>query len=523
MKRSAPLLRGLFTCISAVITTALYLLLPLRPLVQPIPTTAADPPPPDALPVSAPEIVPQQTDLLFEAEHLPLGGGITTAGERKGASGGLYLTGFPAHDENALVFRINVPTTQHYSVTVCAAASENRRVTNALRTNGVRLSPFSLDDPEHFVQVTFYEVFLEAGENQITIETIDGGIDVDYIALKNDTAAYDLGFATEQTLCTPEPSPEAEKLYDFLREQWGQHILTGQYVPGADAPELEHIRRVTGQLPAIRFSALGTPNDRASVDSAIEWSLHQNGLVGLIWQWNAPGGDSMYARDCSFPLADALKKTDPEKLALLPVDEAQSLAERGQLSEDAVLLLGDIDSVAASLVQFRNMNIPVLWRPLHEAGGGWFWWGASGAESYQKLWALLYHRLTEYHGLNNLIWIWNGQSAAYLVPADTYDIAAADLYLSPETQFGSRCEQFLALARLTRGKKLLALSECSALPDPRCMITDSAVWSFCGLWYGEYFRQAGGNSASLNSDCDLYNLYNSELSLSLNDFLSLYQ
>ena len=186
------------------------------------------------------------------------------------------------------------------------------------------------------------------------------------------------------------------------------------------------------------------------------------------------------------------------------------------------MLLTDIDSIAVSLKKLDNMNIPVLWRPLHEAGGGWYWWGADGREAYQKLWSLLWHRLTDYHRLNNLIWVWNGQSAAYLVPEQSYDIASLDVYLQPRMQFGSRYEQFISLARITNSRKLLALSECSTLPDPEMMKLDESVWSFFGLWYGDYLMNPDGSFNDSNySSSDLYNLYNSELALSLNDFLSL--
>ncbi len=48
--------------------------------------------------------------------------------------------------------------------------------------------------------------------------------------------------------------------------------------------------------------------------------------------------------------------------------------------------------------------MPVLWRPYHEMNGKWFWWGGRpGAENYTKLYRMLFDRLTNFHGLNNLI------------------------------------------------------------------------------------------------------------------------
>jgi mannan endo-1,4-beta-mannosidase len=45
----------------------------------------------------------------------------------------------------------------------------------------------------------------------------------------------------------------------------------------------------------------------------------------------------------------------------------------------------------------------VLWRPLHEADGAWFWWGAKGPKIFKKMWRIMYDRLTNYHQLHNLL------------------------------------------------------------------------------------------------------------------------
>ena len=132
--------------------------------------------------------------------------------------------------------------------------------------------------------------------------------------------------------------------------------------------------------------------------------------------------------------------------------------------------------------------------------------------------------MTDYHNLNHLIWIWNGQSIAYLVSDDTYDIASVDIYLNSDIEFGSRYEQFLALANMTGRKKLLALSECSSPPNLEMLALDDAVWSFYGLWYGEYIMDSDGKfTNSYYSSSDLYNLYNSDRSMSLKDFLAYQQ
>ena len=86
------------------------------------------------------------------------------------------------------------------------------------------------------------------------------------------------------------------------------------------------------------------------------------------------------------------------------------------------LLLRDIDAIAVQLLRLQAANIPVLWRPLHEAEGGWFWWGAFGPENAKTLYRLVYKRLTETHKLRNLIWVWNSVSPAWYPGDDVVDI-----------------------------------------------------------------------------------------------------
>ena len=55
----------------------------------------------------------------------------------------------------------------------------------------------------------------------------------------------------------------------------------------------------------------------------------------------------------------------------------------------------------------------MLWRPLHEASGGWFWWGAHGPDPFKQLWELMFRRFTEVHELHNLIWVYTADPTAH--------------------------------------------------------------------------------------------------------------
>lgn len=470
-----------------------------------------------------PDISKMEVAYSIEAEDImERPKGIRFGNQHGQYQGSGYVHNLPANTQSAFFFPINVPATQHYDITICMAADTDVR--NALRVNEHLLTTFSLDGTGKFTRVTFYGIFLEAGEAVVSIDTIDAGIRLDYLELINDTSIYDIDYKIEPQLCNPNATAAAQKLYSFLSEQWGKQIVTGQYASDERNRELSLIYQLTGQLPAIRFGELGKGDDFLQIEAAMDWHTYTGGIVGLMWQWNAPNGNSVYARDNHFNLARALYAIDIAAIAQKTPQELEALVAEETISADCYLLLQDIDRIAAELTKLANMDIPILWRPLHEASGRWYWWGAYGEEAYRNLWELLYQRLTNYHALNNLIWIWNGQSTSYLVPEDTYDIASVDVYLPADMTYSSRYEQFLSLSRITNGKKLLALSECSALPSIEMMMLDHTIWSFYGLWYGEYIMTSDGNFSDVYySSSDLYNLYNSDRALCLNDFLSLCQ
>ena len=104
------------------------------------------------------------------------------------------------------------------------------------------------------------------------------------------------------------------------------------------------------------------------------------------------------------------------------------IANAGTIPMEAWYLIRDIDAISEQLKILQDNNVTVLWRPLHEASGGWFWWGCRGKDAYQWLWNLMYERQTHYHKLNNLIWVWNGQDPDWYVGDDRCDIIGEDVY-----------------------------------------------------------------------------------------------
>ena len=136
-----------------------------------------------------------------------------------------------------------------------------------------------------------------------------------------------------------------------------------------------------------------------------------------MWHWGAPVGlydteehpwySGFYTDATDFNIADALSDTT---------------------NANYTLLMQDIDSIAAELSKLQSAGAPVVFRPLHEAEGGWFWWGAQGPEPCKELYRILYDRLTNMHELNNLIWLWNSIDPEWYPGDDVVDMVSSDVY-----------------------------------------------------------------------------------------------
>jgi mannan endo-1,4-beta-mannosidase len=193
-------------------------------------------------------------------------------------------------------------------------------------------------------------------------------------------------------------------------------------------------------------------------------------------------------------------------------DVARAMYDRD--SNERRLILRDLDAIAAELRRLQDAGVPVLWRPLHEASGGWFWWGARGADPYLALWRLVYDRLVNHHGLHNLIWVWNGQHRDWY-PGDAYvDIVAEDIY-DAERDYEPQEAKYAAAARYASMPKLVALSETGALLDPARLRGSSARWSWFTLWSGDFARTETWNEDSMKRE-----VYGSDFVITLDELPS---
>lgn len=251
--------------------------------------------------------------------------------------------------------------------------------------------------------------------NPIAVDA-DGNIDMD-VALKYETDVDALIKKLEAK--TPDGSKpvsentneETLELFNYLKSVYGKQIIAGQQY--SDASQFENIMyyNTTGDMPAIMgfdfLYAQGTDTpDYTQIEEAIKWHNEQNGIVAFCWHWKVPVDMSDKSVKGTAFYSDEIRDFSLEKAVTPGTDEYK-------------VIIKDIDTIALYLQRLETAGVPVIWRPLHEASGAWFWWGVKDRDTYdkqlyQKLWYMLYDRLENYHKLTNLIWVWNGQSKKQL-------------------------------------------------------------------------------------------------------------
>ncbi|HLV81690.1 MAG TPA: glycosyl hydrolase [Chthonomonadaceae bacterium] len=431
--------------------------------------------------------------------------GVHVATTRKGYSGSGYVTGFD-HDGARIVF--TVPARAGIYEARIRYGSPFGEKGYALTVNGTSFSGMFPYTGDTFAVHSAGKVELKDGVNVLTIEKGWGYFDIDSLDLLP-AAAPPPPRRTPVTLSDPQATARARALMAFLVSRYGKDMLSGQY----SIEDCNYVRAVTGKTPAILGGdfmdyspsriAHGAKPDGTTEQLIAAAKAGQ--IVTLSWHWNAPKDllDKTY-KDAQGHEVDARWYKGFNTNATT-FDLRAALADSN--SEDYRLLLRDMDAIAAQLKKFAVANIPVLWRPLHEADGGWFWWGAKGPEAFKTLWRLMYERFTKAHGLHNLVWVCNSVRPDWY-PGDAYvDIVGIDAYPAPSDPLSGTWE---ALQRQFDGRKLLAITEFGGAPDVEKMRRFGAAWSYFVSWSGEL-------GARKLTKTDLIRIYRSRAVLNRHD------
>jgi mannan endo-1,4-beta-mannosidase len=284
------------------------------------------------------------------------------------------------------------------------------------------------------------------------------------------------------SLVTTGSSKEANALYQFLRNNYGKKIISGVMTLNS-FDETTWLKNNTGKEPAIigldfmhcNRNYNWYDNEQPVKDAKTYWD--RNGIPVLLWHWRDPSRktEEFYTAKTSFDISKISDNSSDEYKAII----------------------SDIDFVSGLLKKLQDQNVPVIWRPLHEAAGGWFWWGAKGAAPCKQLYQLMYNRMVNHHGLKNLIWMWTREpNDNTWYPGDNYiDIVGRDMY--KQGDHSSQIAEWNMMHALYGSKKMVTLSEVGSIPDVTNLVADKAAWSWFMPWYGDYTRNSTHNSLDL--------------------------
>lgn len=448
---------------------------------------------------------------ILQAENGTLTGGAQTSNLRGGYSGSGYVTGL-ADENDGWEVKSNIKNSQFYNITLTVASDKSTK--NILTINGEIAGKFVTIGSEKFETVTFENIFIEKGPIVISVALEDGGIDIDSIGIKASKDISNLKLAIkDSTLINKNADYNTKAIYKYICDNFGNKLIVGQHDSIGRATETNKIFEVTGKYPAIRFGDLMTITDDKSVLSETEIEVASNwakkgGLVGYMWHWTDPiEKREYYSEKTEFDLSEAVTK---EKIATKSLKEIKQLNEDGKISDECVAIIEDIDKVSKSLKELQNDGVTVIWRPLHEASNGRFWWGKD-ADSYKWLWKLLYQRQTSYHKLNNLIWVWSAQNANWYVGDKYCDILSVDIY--EPGKLSKQINSLLFLYKICKTKPIV-MSECGSIPTIQSIADEKAMWSYIGQWGGNYLLNEDNSINEDNNSVDnLIEFYNNNLTI----------
>lgn len=468
---------------------------------------------------------------IYEAEDLP----DASVAESAEFSGGKYAK---TADPSGITFTVKVEETAVYDITTKVLIKQYDWTTSKIAVNGVDVGSM-LTTPRNCDSsyVVSASAKMKAGENKITVG--NQALGVDYITVERHPDAV---FKISELPVTPNATESARKVYTFLRDNFGKKTVSGMMIsdqnfnydygnmrlipPGGCTPadsckfsdeevswkgqtDIAEFYKRSGHYPAIGgfdmlFAAGGhheegwfkgyTENNLVMTEQL--WEM--GGIPTYTWHWKVGKDSIFYTQQEGYRNAgctEGVTKTADNNTCFnyTKAFKDSSCKEIDATSQVYKDIVADVDIVSGYFKQLEEKGIAVVWRPLHEASGGWFWWGTASPECYVQLYRLVFDRMVNTNKLTNLIWVWNintdpkfgydysALNAAWY-PGDAYvDIVAVDIY-DPLNDHNSAANYYNKIVSDVGTSKMIALSENGAIPDIDSIAEDKAYWSYWMTW-----------------------------------------
>ena len=274
-------------------------------------------------------------------------------------------------------------------------------------------------------------------------------------------------------------APPLEKLLDRLNSLHspikGMHDTLG----GIQKDGYSTVAKLCGTSPRLWSSDFGFsthPNDsirlRNNYLNKARIMSRQGVVITLSWHQCNP----TINEPCTFLEGVQKPLSDSDWKELLNDGSSLNMRWKSQL-----------DLIAKYLKILRDEGVVVLFRPLHEANIPGFWWSHNDPALTKSLWKKLREYFTNYHNLNNLLWVWSvsyhpkywGRVSAYYPGDDLVDVLAVDIYppfRDMEPPFELVWDTLIKISN----KKPIALAEVSRLPSMQG--SEKQNWAYIVPW-----------------------------------------
>ncbi len=382
-----------------------------------------------------------------------------------------------------ITFDVNIDKKGKYTLFVAGDGIGGSKIVNC-SVNGSS-GQFSLDS---YTEVEIGTIFLAEGKNNIVITPNWTWFDIDYIRIDSPKDEYHFDIAVAPV--DEKATDAAKKMYSFLYDNFGKKTISGIMTGDMGSAngditnhdDVKAVYKVSGKYPALVgfdfiFATGRTENEAWCKDytkKALELAKDtylRGGLPAFSWHWHDPS-----------------RKTDSFMVEDSNISISQALNSDGSWNTSSDLykyIIHDIDIIADYFLDLQEAGVACIFRPLHEASGGWFWWGRNKKPAdFVKLYQLVFEEMTQVKGVHNVLWVWNaGADDIDWNPGEKYyDIVSADIY-NQAFDYSSNAGMFDKLKTLTQGRKIIALSENGPIPDIEKQSEEDAMWSWWMPWY----------------------------------------
>ncbi len=307
--------------------------------------------------------------------------------------------------------------------------------------------------------------------------------------------------------------PEGRRLLEYLRSIEGKKIIMGKQRSGGGTGPFEQVLHITGREPALRGCDIAGFHP---VGSELYHQVLRGAVADMNWWWLEKGGIVNVLYHCGNPMHPEGTAWKNRPKDSKPPDIGKMVAPG---TEEYQKFHETLKYTADYLEQLAAARVPLLFAPLHEIDGGWFWWtDLETPENTAALYRQTFNYLVKERNIHNLIWVYHAahvswgphrsqikkehnrtptleEEAEYrrrFYPGDEYvDIVSMSTYVSrdvyPDWGWGAGWEDarqgaYRLLQRIAPGKPL-AINETPHPIHPLVAQQQKLAWLWSRVWF----------------------------------------